>query len=433
MDTINKKEPIHIIGGGISGFGTAYFLKKKGLDSLIFETSNCVGGKAGFFKENNQYFETGGKNFSSHWKLLNEILLNYNITEFEKQHTNYHIVIDNKIVPFTKKITIPKSIPMLRALGLKGMFELAILLRYIKKNYNEIYYSSNLLLAIEKKYDKTIDHYFSKKLTKSMLRMISVIMGGAEPKEIYYSNLLHILKIATEKANYYSIKGGIGRLYEEFLKYHSVQLNTHVKKIIIKDNKVKQLILWQDGKLKTINTENIIVTVPLHILKNMIDFPSDIMTAIEAIHYNPLTLVNAIYEEDIFNNDITSIMFDENFHLGHCSANRLTAKNSVRFTISGKKGRQVIDKSDEELIELAEKEFTSIYPIKSKRLFYSVKRHYGGICSYGANFSSNKKIILDYIRTIQGLEIAGDYLEGHNLECCLISAKKAAEKTAVIY
>lgn len=429
MNIINKKNPVYIIGGGISGFGSSYFLKKKGYNSLIFEAGDRVGGKAGFFENKDQYFETGGKNFSSNWALLNEILNHYNITEFERQHTSYHIVSNNKIINFTKKIRIPESVPMLRTLGFRGVFELTKLLRYIKKNYNEIYYSSDLLLAIEKKYDKPIDHYFSQKLTKSMLRMISVIMGGAEPKEIHYSYLLSILKIATEKSDYYSLKGGVARLYEEFLKYHPVKLNTRIEKIIIRDNKVKQLILRSNKKKETINTDKVIVTVPLHILKNMVEFPDDVMTAIESIHYNPLTLINAVYEEDVFDDKMTSLMFDESFHLGHCSANRLTAKNSVRFTLSGEKGRQVIGKSDEELIELAEKEFTSVYPIKSKRLFYSVKRHYGGICSYGPNFSSNRKVILEYISTIDGLEIAGDYLEGHNLECCLTSAKKAVERT----
>lgn len=429
---------VHIIGGGISGLGCAHYLDKEGISSIVFEENTSVGGKAGFKYNGDRCLEIGGKNFSSTWPLFNKLLDEFAIREFDDQHVSHHILMKGKIVSFTRNIKLPDSLQMLINLGFKSIFQLKNTLKFIKTHRDEINYYNGLIESIEKEYDnKTITSYFNKKLTHSLFRMSSIIMGGAEPEETYYSTLVNLLKTATEGGTHnaikggthHSIRGGIGRFFKSLSEPHDIRLETKINKILIEDNKVIGLEVSKENKKETILVNRVVSSVPLNNLKSMIDFPEDIQNEINKIRYFPVAIIIAEYEEDIFDETINSIMFDNSFHLGHCSANRLTEKNVIRFTLAGKKARAVMSKSDDELIELVEKEFNSVRPITSKRVFYSAQRHIGGICAYGPNYSKARKKITDYIQKIEGLEIAGDYLEGHNLEHCLISAKTAAQKT----
>ena len=313
---------------------------------------------------------------------------------------------------------------MMKDVGITGSLQFNRMIRYKLKNKNQLNFDEGKLIEIEKAYDHApITEHFHEKLCKGPLRMFSIIMGGAEPAETYYSNLLHLLPFGVGSLS--TFNDTIGNFFEKLSASHDVKLNTSVKKVVIENHKIKGLMVEHQGVEQFVDSCKVLITLPLHLLPNVVDLPEHVKKAVESVRYFPVALINSEYEADIFTEECQSIMFDESYHLGHCSANRSYKLNSVRFTIAGKKGREVLQLPDEELIELAEKEFSSILPIVSPRVRYHVKRHMGGLCAYGANYSKAKKVICDYVQSIEGLEIAGDYLEGHNMGACLSSAKKA--------
>ncbi|MGI9498999.1 MAG: hypothetical protein ACR2P3_03110, partial [Geminicoccaceae bacterium] len=147
--------------------------------------------------------------------------------------------------------------------------------------------------------------------------------------------------------------------------------------------------------------------------------------AADRIRYFPLALINASYDGPVFRDGINSIMFEPGSPLGHCSANRIDRPNHVRYTLSGAKAREILDQPDAALIDIAEGTFSRRLPIQTRRTFYHVARHEGGICAYGPYFTEAKRDLLRATLSIDGLEIAGDYLEGHTMEGCITAAKAA--------
>jgi len=425
MDLKSNNQTVHIIGAGISGIGSAHYLKKAGFSSVLFEESDRIGGRAGFITNGNGQLETGGKNFSSIWPLFNQILQEFKLEEIDNQHPNFHILLGGKLMKFSKKVKISEAFSMLRGIGVKGCLQFLNFLRYVSHNRQKLNHTSGLIEKLEDKFDsQPITNYFTKRLAYGPLRMFSIIMGGAEPDETYYSNLALLLS-GFGSGSHHSITGGIGKLFAKLSAPYNIQLSTRVNKIVVKHNKVVGLNFSSHDNKGFVPTDKVISSVPLNLLRTILELPPQLVRETDKIRYFPVILINAEYEKDVFNGECNSIMFDHNFHLGHCSANRLYKKNSVRFTLSGKKGRSILDKFDEELIDLAEKEFSSVLPITSKRKLYHVQRHPGGICAYGPNFTRVKRKITDHIAGIKGLEIAGDYLEGHCMEQCLRSAKNA--------
>lgn len=415
---------VHIIGAGISGLGGAHFLKKNGLSSIVYESENQPGGRAGYEKLDDGFFETGGKNFSESWTHFMEIANDLKVNALDNQHHAFNIIMKGKLKTFRKKMGFTEVFNMMKDVGIIGSLQFKRMIHYKLKNKNRLNFDEGKLIEIEKAYDHVpITKHFHEKLCKGPLRMFSIIMGGAEPEETYYSNLLHLLPFGVGSLSTFS--DSIGNFFEILAANHDVEFNTSVKKIVIDDHKLMGLMVECQGVEQFIDARKVLITLPLHLLPNLIDLPEHVKKAVESVRYFPVALINAEYEADVFNEKCQSIMFDESYHLGHCSANRSYKLNSVRFTIAGKKGREALQLSDEELIDLAETEFSSVLPISSPRVRYHVKRHMGGMCAYGANHSKAKKVICDYVKSIEGLEIAGDYLEGHNMGACLSSAKKA--------
>lgn len=419
---------VHVIGAGIAGLGCAHYLNKKNINTIIYERGTTIGGRAACLDEEGFTLEVGGKNFSSGWTLFNNLLKEYGFNEFDVQHPRFHIVMDGKLVDLDKKRTLSGDLSLARALGIRGAIQFKKLMKEAWKNADKLDHGNEHLEKLESRFDhRPISEHFSKKLAYGPLRMFSIIMGAAEPDETYYSNLLLFLA-GFAKGSHHSMRGGIGQLFNKLAEDQTIRFNTRLERIVVENGAVQGLQIKTPQGSQEVDAKRVISALPLHMLRNVMAFPNDVEEEIDRIRYFPVIMVNAIYDGDVFTDDINSIMFDESFHLGHCSANRLYQKNHVRFTISGRKARDILDWPDEKLVDLAEQEFGSILPIRVNRVFSHVQRHRGGICAYAPYFSRARHKLLEYTASIEGLEIAGDYLEGHAMGDCLQSSWNAVNR-----
>ncbi|OMH29125.1 NAD(P)/FAD-dependent oxidoreductase [Motiliproteus sp. MSK22-1] len=419
---------VHIIGSGVSGMGAAHYLAKQGIDSVIYETSDFVGGRARCIADGEHRFEVGGKNFSSEWPRFNRLLREFNISEFDMQHPDFHIVMKGKKVKLSKDRTVTGNLSLALKLGLRGAFQLRRFLAYSQKNAAKLNYSEGLIEEVEAKWDdKPVSAYFSRSLTEGPVRLFSIIMGAAEPDEVYPS-LLTLFTSGFGRGKHFAVRGSIQRFHDEFQKHKQIKFGAKVEKIEVTDGAVSGLCFSQNGKIHRVNANRVIVALPAHLLNRLVQLPPPAQKALAEIRYFPLAMINIVYDCDIFEGDVNSIMFDPGSPLGHCSANRLYQKNHVRFTLSGKTARASLSLSDEDLIKLAEREFSKHLPINGKRVTANVTRHLGGICAYAPHFSQLKRVIIDGVASVSGLEVAGDYMEGHTMEGCLHSAEAAVER-----
>ncbi|MFV0334849.1 MAG: protoporphyrinogen/coproporphyrinogen oxidase [Tropicimonas sp.] len=416
---------VHVIGAGISGLGAAHLLAREGADSVIWEAAEKPGGRAGYHLWEGQCLEYGGKNFASDWTIFNSFATEFGLIERDIQHPNFHIVLNDRLIGLAKKTTPGSAVKMLWNIGPTASLEFQRLLAQAKRNAGRLNHTEGLIQEVEDKHDHLpISHLFHRNLAQGPLRMFSIIMGAAEPEETYLSQILLFLS-SFGKGTHHSVPGGLVRLFDALSKGKDLRLNARLTRIEVENGRLKALHIEEGGKTRVEPAERAIVTLPLNRLVELVDLPGDIRAEAGLIRYFPLALINAIYDADVFTPQMNSIMFQPGSILGHCSANRLYTKNHVRFTLSGRAARQVLHLPDEVLIERAEAEFGRFHPIAGNRVHYHVQRHWDGICGYAPRFTRIKRRLLDHIATIGGLEIAGDYLDGHNMEGCLTSARKA--------
>jgi protoporphyrinogen/coproporphyrinogen III oxidase len=420
-----SNDPVLIIGAGITGLGSGYYLKKLGIPSLVLESNSQVGGRAGFIKKGDQIFEIGGKNLNESWPHMKNLLMDLRIDEFEPQHRQANILIKNKLLQIPFKLGPLDIFNLVSILGIRGVMQLAKLMHFIKKNNKDINYQSNFMTELEKRDNIPISKQFVRSLSLGPLRMFSIITGCAEPDETYFSNL--VLNLRYQGKNF-SIRGSIIKLFQALENELNIRKNIKCTSIEIKSQRVTGVYLSGINGREYIPTANVIVALPAHQLERLIKIPEEIINSIRKIRYFPVIIINAIYDRNVFSEKINSLMFSPEYHLSHCSANRHNKLDSVRFTLSGRKAREIMNEPNEKLILLAEKEFNNIIPISAKRIDYHIQRHEPGVCAYGPQYSQIRKQILEYVQSIKGLEIAGDYLEGHNMEGCLTASYNAVER-----
>lgn len=422
------KQKTHVIGAGISGLGAAHFLQQRSADVVVHEAADKPGGRAGYAVKEGRCLEYGGKNFASDWRLFNGLATEFGLSEKDVQHPNFHIVLNDKLIGLDKKQTLTSGLSMVRSIGLGASFEFNRLLKEAKKHAHGLNYTDGVIKSVEADYDHApISELFNPNLAYGPLRMFSIIMGGAEPEETYLSQIMLFLA-SFGKGSHHSVTGGIKQLFDALRANKEINFGTQITRIEIEKGRVSKLHFKKGRKTWEEPATSVISALPLHVLLKLIDLPDDIRAEAEKIRYFPLALINAVYDQDVFDQRMNSIMFHQGSILGHCSANRMYQKNHVRFTLSGRAARSVLHLEDEALIHMAEMEFRKFHPINGKIQIAHVQRHTGGICAYAPHFTDVKKRLLDHISTIQGLEIAGDYLEGHNMEGCLSSAELAVKR-----
>ena len=423
-------ERVNIIGAGISGMGVAHYLAARGIPSVIHEADDHIGGRAACIQQGGHVFEIGGKNFSSGWPRFNALLSAFNKSDFEDQHPGFHIVLGEQLVALEKSKTLTGDLRLASAIGLRGALQLRKFLTFANTHSADLNYTSGLIEDIEKRWDHApIDKHFAKRLTDGPLRLFSIIMGAAEPSELYPSLMMNFAS-GFGKGSHHAVAGGIGKFHDNLAAGKDIRFGSRITRILTKDGGVTGLRVMDENGTHTIPTTKVISTVPAHVLRQLVDLPAFGRVAFDSLRYFPLALINAVYDGPIFTEGVNSIMFEPGAPLGHCSANRLHTPNHVRFTLSGKAARDILDRSDEELIDIAEATFSRRLPITANRTAMHVARHSGGICGYAPHFTTVKRDLLRAIGTIDGLEIAGDYLEGHTMEGCLTSAERAVERLA---
>ena len=427
-------EPVHIIGAGISGLGAAHYLSRQGIPSIIHEAGQTIGGRAGCIRSDGHIFEVGGKNFSTGWLRFIELLDEFGLNDFEPQHPGFHIILKNRLIALEKSKTLSGDLRLATKLGLRSAMQFWRLLTFARVNADHLNYTSGLIEEIENRWDhQTIDKHFTRSLSEGPLRLFSIIMGAAEPDELYPS-LLILFASGFGKGEHRAIRGGIGRLHDRLAEGKSIRFGEKVNRIAVENRCVAGLeLVSETGQCSRITAKHVLSCVPLHVLKRIVHLPAYARVAADAVRYHPLVLINAIYDQDVFVDNIHSIMFDPGSPLGHCSANRLHQPYHVRFTLSGRAARNVLDRDEDALLKIAETEFSHRLPIQANCTKSLVTRHEGGICGYAPRFSRIKQDLLRGVATIEGLEIAGDYLEGHTMEGCLTSADLAVQRFAFEY
>ncbi len=240
-----------IIGAGCAGLSAAYNLKKQGVDFVVFEASKNVGGRCRTEYEDGYEFFVGAGSTEPQWNTTFEYLKEFKLEDriYSLGGMRFGFYRNGKIRTvflgsnFKDSLrALPENISFLfTGIPFKAYLQLLKVIGPIGKYLKRIDSKTHNYEALSEISDLSTEEFFLKQgapdASKWFAHTLLAMMVLARPKDI---SIAHPLTLFSLMQGMCSMHGGIGMindaLYEQ-VKDHVV-LNTPVKKVVLKDNKV---------------------------------------------------------------------------------------------------------------------------------------------------------------------------------------------------
>jgi oxygen-dependent protoporphyrinogen oxidase len=428
---------VAVIGGGISGIASAFYLAQQQVSVDIFESENQIGGRAGSDLLQTRRVDFGGKNIGRNYFHFREFAKAYGDPEFEYFGINTSQLVNGRIVAISREGSAWLNIlKLVRLCGLKGIMRLYPHINAIRNDRNQGVLCSEYFKALSDRSDHlTLDQYLGTRCIDNVIRPITVRMNGAEPEECYPGNFGSNLALALDSFEQLSV--GMYDLLDTFITSHRSDssfriLTGHRVTSIAKDQGIFRIKYLHGTTPGTGSYDRVISTLPAHslaeVLRNELPEASSLLNQIS---YFPVGVAIVKYRNEVFPKNRRAMVFDRNSPLSNAGAYGLNDLDLVRYTFSGKASRTVITEhsSPEETIGLGEKIASPYFNIKENPKEAFVFRYFSkGLCAY----SPKHHLLLEktdrLVQRLSGLGITGDYRRGASIEACFRAARECVEK-----
>ena len=302
-------DKVVILGAGIAGISSSYFLREKGIDSIIYEQENDYGGLCNSFEINGFNFDTFAHiSFDINTKkwLEERIPCYERIPEalnYDQGRWIRHPVQNNLV-----DLPVEERIKHIMGFLTKGNKRIENYGDWLQNTYGEMF-AKTYPYRYTRKYWTVEPEQMEEKWIKGRMYEPSIeeVLRGAMTKKtegVHYS-----------KKAYYPRKGGIKAFLTPLIKEQSIVYNKKVCHI----NSTEKKIRFQDNS--EINYDILVSTIPITELCLLLnDVPFDIVNAASQLDYTSGIMVSLglnrpntspslwyyIYDEDIWPSRIYS-------------------------------------------------------------------------------------------------------------------------------
>lgn len=453
--TSQKVSNIVIIGAGLTGLTTAYYLKKYGFNVTVLEKADRCGGVINTHKEKGFIYESGPNTGVIGNPEVIELFEDLGRTDIieraDKKAEKRLIWKKNKwhTIPsgLISGITTPlfKMHDKFRLLGepfrKKGTNPYESLEDLVKRRMGKSFLNYAIDPFIGGVYagdpSKLITKFALPKLYNLEQNYGSFIKGAIAKKREHKSERE---KKATKEV--FSVKNGLSELINElktFIGESNIILNVSNADIKQTDNGfiVKYT---QKSNINEIHCTKLISTCPAHSLGNILTFAEkEELDIIKNVEYAPVTQLILGYSNwdgisvnafgglvpSIEKRDILGVLFTSSFFKNRAP------KDSVLLSvfIGGKRKPELINSSDEEIINIGLNEIKNMLkPQKAKLELVKVFKHKYAIPQY--EISSEKRFDMAYKleKRYNGLIIGGNLKDGIGMADRIKQARNIAER-----
>jgi len=418
-----RGQKVVIIGGGCAGMAAAYTLKKKGVDFVLLEATDRIGGRVGTGYRDGFTYAKGAAMTEPQWKTTFNLLSDLNkMSDVE--------TVDAKVYGFWYKNRISylptgKGASRLAALKFRGfpfrtVFQLIKFGLHLKKymkyagedhdftGLSEISKMSAADFALNFGGPEVVDRILDPFLATMVL---------AQAKEV---SIAHPIALLSLMQGMCVVKGGLGSINDgiyETVKDH-VRLSTPVNKIVI-ENKVVKGVETPSG---FIEADQIICATDAVITRQIIpDLPDSMKNPLETCKYSStfnyiFAIENRIVPDDFLSlfipgsqNSIITSIFDENASYRQHGPSGTGLMHA--FT-AGWHDQQLVGLPEDKRKRLVIKEIQKFYPDFPDEQIFSECFRYDRAVNLEApgQFIAIQDLLSNHMKDVKGLYLAGEYL-----------------------
>lgn len=300
MNIDDKGRRIIIIGAGPAGLTAAYEIAQHGLEPIVFEQRDKVGGLSRTENFQGYFFDMGGHRFYTKVEAVNQMWHTILGTDFLLRPRLSRIFYQNKFFNYPLK--------MLNVLLGIGIWQaILITLSFIKWQL--------FPYPREDTFEQWVTNRFGKRLFETFFKTYTEKVWGIPCSELkaewaaqrikdlsFKTALISMLKptnsIKTLIEEFHYPRFGPGMLWQKVgqeveRQGGSVQLNTQVHKIIRKDNIIESVVISQNGSgMQTIPGSHFISSMPIsEFIQKLDPAPEDVLQASRQLSYRDFLTV----------------------------------------------------------------------------------------------------------------------------------------------
>ena len=448
---------IAILGGGISGLSAAFELKKAGKEFILLEANKQVGGKIQSSQQQGFTLEHGPNtvliNNPEIKKLIEELGLWDELIFPEEQASSNRFVLKNgNIEPFPSGLK-----KMLKS----NLFSFSTLLSVLKEPFNKSKSATedeSLAAFVERRLGKQIlddfitpfvtgiyagDPYqMSAKYTMNLLKEAeekhgSIVKGAFQ---IMKAKKLENEKYGLPKQKIFTFKNGLQQLITAL--QHKVEKEIQWEAICTKieySNKEYTIHYEQNGAQQTITAAHVISALPAFALAELAhNFAYGLSSHLDQINYVPAMAVhfgfdtkNMAFPEKAFGIlsrnaeqvPFLGVLFNSHF-FPHTAPK---GKDLITVICGGARYPEIVDKSDEEVIEEISACLKSLLGITGEFELTNIVRWKRGIPQYEVGYSKIESEIDLYLGAHHNFKIAANFYKGISVSDCVKNGSLAAQ------
>jgi len=445
---------VTIIGGGISGLTTAWWLHKANVDVVVLERDAEVGGKMKTVNDNGWLVETGPNSAlettTLFQTLFSDISLNEELTYANELASKRYILRNGMLHP------LPMSPPLFlksKLWSLKGK------LRLLKEPFiGRATKEESIAEFVERRLGKEFLDYAINPFVAGVYagNPEELSVRAAFPKlyalEEKYSSLIKgQIKGARERkkrkeqskqsAKMFSFRNGM-QVFPCALKrglQDKIFTSTSVDSIVKNESGYTIFGKNFDNSF-SLQTDVVVTAIPSFHLSNLIrPFDESLSQQIDEIYYPPVTEVFLGYRQEDIGRQLDGFGFlvpekEKRQILGTIWSSSLfpnrAPEGHVALTtfVGGSRQPEITSKNDEELVRIVSDELKNILNISSEPVYQKIFRWNKAIPQYRIGHLSIVEKLEQFEKQHPGLFISGNFRGGISVGDCVVASEKTAER-----
>ncbi len=436
---------IAIIGGGISGLSTAFYIKKymPEADITIFEKENHLGGKMNTTNKDGFLVEEGSNGFLSNKPDTLELVKLSKCEDIllkSSDEARLRFIYDGSLEVLPES---PGAFIKTPLLSLKGKLRVAyeIFAKPKKDDSDESLQEFGYRRVGKEMTDVFLDAMvagiYASTPAKISAPAAFPLVVNLEKKygSLFKGMLAKKKKEAGPGGVLMSLKGGVSTFIERLQKAMDVNIVKNTDITTIKKFEERYRVI---GKNLDMKFDKIILSTPaFESAKILRSLSPEIADRLNDIEYSPISIVGLGYDNlnhDLkgfgllattrANQDVLGVLWDSSIFLDRVPK----GKKLLRAMIGGQRSPQLALKSDEELIKLATNGVKNTMGIDKKADTFYVKRWEKGIPNYKVGHLSNVNKIFEMLKNYEGIYLNSNAYRGIGLNDCVSNSKKCAKE-----
>ena len=442
---VMSHESIAIVGGGISGLATAFYIKQFNPNAKItlFEKEAKLGGKMKTMKKDGFLIEEGSNGFLSNKPDTLELVKLSGCEDIllkSSDNARKRFIFDKKLEVLPES---PKAFLTTPLLSLKGK------LRVLYEPFAPVKTDNS---------DESLQEFGYRRVGKEMTDIfLDAMVAGiyaSTPKTIsapaafplvvnlekeYGSLFKGMIKKKKKEAGpggvLMSFKGGVSTFIEK--------LSQNIDMDIIKDADIKTLqkdnngFILQNEKLKMRFDKVILATPAYESAKIVKEFLPELSNELGSIEYSPISIVAAGYNALSHSlkgfgllattrakKSVLGVLWDSSIFNDRAKED----KKLLRTMIGGQRSPELALQDEESLINSALQGIKDTMGIEKKPDILYVKRHDKGIPNYAVGHIQKVEKIMQLVDKIDGLYLNSNAYKGIGLNDCVSNSKLCAKR-----